>query len=102
MDELKPVSIDELKVISGKLGFDLETTIKDYQLTVLLYYLSSIKGVYFKGGTALNKIFLNHLRLSEDLDFTVTESVYKNPHFPPQGEPAYQHMKSLRPIPIRI
>lgn len=36
MDELKPVSIDELKVISGKLGFDLETTIKDYQLTVLL------------------------------------------------------------------
>lgn len=33
--------------------------------------------MYFKGGTALNKIFLNHLRLSEDLDFTVTESVYE-------------------------
>ena len=38
----------------------------------MLYLLKDIKGIYFKGGTALNKIFLAHERLSEDLDFTLT------------------------------
>lgn len=71
MDEIKPIPLEELKVISGKLGFDLETTIKDYYLTLLLFHLSKISGLYFKGGTALNKMLLNHARLSEDLDFTV-------------------------------
>lgn len=75
MDEIKPIPLEELKVISGKLGFDLETTIKDYYLTLLLFHLSKINGLYFKGGTALNKMLLNHARLSEDLDFTVKGSV---------------------------
>lgn len=33
--------------------------------------------MYFKGGTAINKILLNHIRLSEDLDFTITEPLDK-------------------------
>ncbi|MCD4760209.1 nucleotidyl transferase AbiEii/AbiGii toxin family protein [archaeon] len=73
----KIISIDELKVIAGEKGFDIETTIKDYYLTYILFLIKDIKGLYFKGGTALYKIFLNHLRLSEDLDFTATESIRK-------------------------
>ncbi len=71
------IELKELQVIAGENGFDLETIIKDYYLTLLLYNLSGIKGVYFKGGTALNKIYFNHIRLSEDLDFTVTGNIEK-------------------------
>ncbi len=77
MDQIKPISKEEFNILAAKLGFDLETTIKDYYLTVLLFHLSKVKGLHFKGGTALNKIFLGHPRLSEDIDFTVIGSVKK-------------------------
>ena len=48
---------------------------KDYLVTYLLYLLRDVEGIYFKGGTALNKIFLNYARLSEDLDFTLTKKL---------------------------
>lgn len=66
------ISLDELRVIAGEKGFGIATMEKDYLVTYLLFLIKDIKGIYFKGGTALNKIFLNHARLSEDLDFTVT------------------------------
>jgi len=71
------IHFNELKVIAGKTGFTIEILEKDYLVTYLLYLLKNIEGIYFKGGTALNKIFLNHVRLSEDLDFTVTVDVKK-------------------------
>jgi len=69
------ITLNELKVIAGDKNFNIKLIEKDYVLTQLLYLLKDIKGMYFKGGTALNKIFLNHARLSEDLDFTVTKKV---------------------------
>ena len=43
---------------------------KDYVLGWLLFGLSGAKGLTFKGGTALSKIYFPRLwRLSEDLDF---------------------------------
>jgi predicted nucleotidyltransferase component of viral defense system len=43
---------------------------KDYVLGWLLFGLSGVKGLIFKGGTALSKIYFPRLwRLSEDLDF---------------------------------
>lgn len=43
---------------------------KDYVLGWLLFGLSGVKGLTFKGGTALAKIYFPRLwRLSEDLDF---------------------------------
>lgn len=71
------IELKELQVIAGERGFDLATIAKDYYLTLLLYRLSGIKGLYFKGGTALNKIYLNHIRLSEDLDFTAKGNIKK-------------------------
>ena len=61
-----------LKIIAGTREFSIQLIEKDYLLTHLLYLIKDVKGIYFKGGTALNKIFLNHVRLSEDLDFTLT------------------------------
>ncbi len=42
---------------------------------MLLYLIKDVDGIYFKEGTALNKIFLNHARLSEDIDFSLTREV---------------------------
>ncbi len=66
---------DELRVIAGEKGFSFAILEKDYLVTYLLFLLKDVEGIYFKGGTALNKIFLNHARLSEDLDFTVTRDI---------------------------
>ncbi|MBI5253606.1 MAG: nucleotidyl transferase AbiEii/AbiGii toxin family protein, partial [Euryarchaeota archaeon] len=70
MVKIKIISENKLKYLAGEKGFNLIYLEKDYFLTLLLCFLSNIKGIYFKGGTALNKIFLNHTRLSEDLDFS--------------------------------
>ncbi len=69
------LSLDELKIIADEQGFSLPLIEKDYLITHLLFLLKKIEGIYFKGGTALNKIFLEHARLSEDIDFSITRSV---------------------------
>jgi predicted nucleotidyltransferase component of viral defense system len=66
------VTLDELRIIAGEKGFDIVLLEKDYLVTYLLYLLKDVKNIHFKGGTALNKILLNHQRLSEDIDFTLT------------------------------
>src|SRR3989344_4065939 len=71
------ITLDELKIIADDKKLDIVMIEKDYLLTYLLYLIKDVKGIYFKGGTALNKIFLNHERLSEDLDFTATDSIAK-------------------------
>lgn len=73
----KIISLDELQIISGKVKLDIERIIKDYYLIILLHRISKIDSLYFKGGTALYKIHLNNLRLSEDLDFTVSGNLNK-------------------------
>lgn len=71
--------ISEAKIsnIAIRTGFNTIFQEKDYFLTVLLYLIKDIDGIYFKGGTALNKIVFNHTRLSEDLDFTCTTGTKK-------------------------
>lgn len=71
------VTLDELRIIAGEQGFDIVLLEKDYLITYLLYLLKDVKNIYFKGGTALNKIFLNHQRLSEDIDFTLTGKLHE-------------------------
>ena len=72
MDKIKKISYEEIKEIAVESGFDLDMLLKDYYLTVILFIIQDVEGIYFKGGTALQKIFLNYARLSEDLDFTIT------------------------------
>ena len=72
MDEIKKISEDEFNEVAYKHPFNRVLLTKDYHITILLYLLRNIKGMYFKGGTALQKIFLNYSRISEDIDFTLT------------------------------
>lgn len=69
------ITLSELKIIADEKGFNINLIEKDYLITYLLYLLKDVKNIYFKGGTAINKILLNHARLSEDLDFTLTASI---------------------------
>lgn len=66
---------DKLRNIAGRTGFNLIYLEKDYFLTLLMQTLKDVKGIYLKGGTALNKIFLGHLRLSEDLDYAADRPI---------------------------
>lgn len=74
MDEIKRISSIEFNDIASRYNFVRNILIKDYYLTAILYALKDMEGIYFKGGTAINKIFLNHVRLSEDIDFTLTRN----------------------------
>jgi predicted nucleotidyltransferase component of viral defense system len=49
----------QLRYLAGEKGFNLIYLEKDYFLTMLLFYLKDIRGIVFKGGTALNKIYLD-------------------------------------------
>lgn len=75
MDEIKRIPNIEFEQILALHKFDQFKLTKDYFVTLLLYLIRDIDGIYFKGGTALNKIFLNHARLSEDIDFTLTRDI---------------------------
>ncbi len=74
MDKIKTISSIEFNVIASQKKFERKLLIKDYYITLILYLIRDVKGIYFKGGTALNKMFLNHARLSEDIDFSLTRN----------------------------
>ena len=63
---------DIIPVIAGKMKFRPTVVEKDYYLTVILNKIDELltDKIVFKGGTLLNKAYLNYHRLSEDLDFT--------------------------------
>jgi hypothetical protein len=75
MDEKKKITPEEFKDIAAGKRFNLRLLSKDYHITLALYLLKDVKNIYFKGGTALQKIFLDYSRLSEDIDFTVTKNL---------------------------
>lgn len=68
---------DIINYVADKQGFRPAIIEKDYHLTRILNavnrHLSS--DIIFKGGTLLNKVYLNYHRLSEDLDFSYSNDV---------------------------
>lgn len=68
---------DIINYVADKQGFRPAIIEKDYHLTRILnavnQHLSS--NIIFKGGTLLNKAYLNYHRLSEDLDFSYSSDV---------------------------
>lgn len=74
MDEIKRIPSLEFTAIAVEHPFDRSMLAKDYYLTLILYLIKNVSGIYFKGGTAINKILLNQPRLSEDIDFSLTRS----------------------------
>lgn len=75
MAAISKISRDQLIDIAKKKKFDDDLILKDFYVTAILYLLKDVEGIYFKGGTALQKIFLSYARLSEDVDYTVTRNI---------------------------
>lgn len=75
MDKIKAVNEDIINNLSGETGFSTKILLKDYYLTIILYLIKDVAGIYLKGGTALQKTFLNYSRMSEDIDFTLTKDI---------------------------
>ncbi len=75
MAEIQALSHKEFSNIASKLPFNEALLTKDYYLTIILYLIRDIGGIYFKGGTALQKILLNYSRLSEDIDLSLTRDI---------------------------
>lgn len=71
MDKIKELLIEEFEFIVSEKEFNRELLAKDYYITILLYLMKDIRGIYFKGGTALQKTILDYARISEDIDFTL-------------------------------
>ncbi|MFH1317013.1 MAG: nucleotidyl transferase AbiEii/AbiGii toxin family protein [Candidatus Woesearchaeota archaeon] len=72
---LKEITQNEFDEIIAVKGFDYDLMAKDYYITIILYLIKDIKGLYFKGGTALQKTVLDYARISEDIDFTLTRDL---------------------------
>src|SRR3989338_1865019 len=77
MAEIKKLTNEEFKDIASRLPFNAMVLAKDYYITAILYLIKDVEGICFKGGTALQKIYLNYSRLSEDVDFTLTKDIVK-------------------------
>ncbi len=77
MDEIKIITEKEFLDIVSRHPFSLAILTKDYYITALLYLIKDVKEIHFKGGTALQKTFLDNSRLSEDIDFSVTSDIPK-------------------------
>ena len=72
------VDLKELiRRLSAETKFSQILLEKDYHLTRILHKVSDkqIKDLVFKGGTCLNKCYLDLHRLSEDLDFTYNKDI---------------------------
>ena len=74
--KMETPDLDVCKVLAAKHGLPLQFIVKDFFLMDVLSQIAAAQGefgnIVFKGGTALNKIYLGGVqRFSEDLDFDV-------------------------------
>ena len=68
----------EIASMAHRLGLGDKTIEKDYVLTWTLLAVANSplrERLAFKGGTALKKIYIPDYRFSEDLDFTLLDSI---------------------------
>src|ERR1700677_2657675 len=59
---------------AAKTGFNARLIEKDYFCSIILRELQPLfdRGLVFKGGTSLSKVYAGFHRLSEDLDFAIS------------------------------
>lgn len=62
MDEIKKITQDRIKEIASNREFSEIVMTKDFYATAALFSLREIEGLYFKGGTALQKIYCYGLK----------------------------------------
>jgi predicted nucleotidyltransferase component of viral defense system len=87
----------EINAIAAKYKLKDTQVEKDYVLTWILFGISQnqllSKALVFKGGTALKKIYFQHYRFSEDLDFTLLDEKSSNEETLKEFEKVYSFVK---------
>lgn len=74
------LSMNDLRRISAKEDIPQATIEKDYAITVALNEIAKsglVTKIVFKGGTAIKKIYFEKARFSEDLDFSIINTLTK-------------------------
>lgn len=71
------IPIREIKEKARELSVPPSTIERDYAQNWLLSHLNPIK-MALKGGTGIRKVFIEHYRFSDDLDFTLLEPMDKD------------------------
>ena len=72
----RPLLRADLNRVAARQGVPTEVIEKDYVLSYLLAGLADVpelRGLKFKGGTALKKVYFGNYRFSEDLDFSAVD-----------------------------
>tara|TARA_R110002020_G_scaffold135568_3_gene302767 strand:+ start:7937 stop:8740 length:804 start_codon:yes stop_codon:yes gene_type:complete len=79
---------------------------KDYILSWILWGLANheqlAKALVFKGGTVLKKVYFEHYRFSEDLDFTLLDSEITNEQIFNWFKETFEEIKEEANIPLEI
>ena len=63
------MDMHELRRIAAREELSLNFVAKDEMMSILLAQLQGIDDIILKGGTAINRVYLNKKRFSEDADF---------------------------------
>lgn len=83
-----------------------QQTEKDYILSWILKGIASLeqlsKILVFKGGTVLKKIYLQHYRFLEDLDFTIINNELSNEQIFESFRETFEYIKDEANIPLEI
>jgi len=63
------MEIEELRKLAAKNGISLNYIAKDETLSKIITKLEGNDKLILKGGTAINRVYINNQRFSEDIDF---------------------------------
>lgn len=77
----RPLLRADLNRVAARHGVPTEVIEQDYVLSYLLAGLADVpelRGLKFKGGTALTKVYFGDYRFSEDLDFSAVNGRFVN------------------------
>ena len=79
------ITKEEIQEIASQKQLDLKIIEKDYVLIWILAGIHQHKDInntwIFKGGTCLKKCYFETYRFSEDLDFTILETINTNQNY---------------------
>ena len=62
------MDITELRRLAAKFELSLNYVAKDAMISRILFNLQNFDDIILKGGTAINRVYLNNKRFSEDID----------------------------------
>ncbi len=69
------MELDELRRLAAKTELSLNYLAKDEEISKILFLLQGTKNIILKGGTAVNRVYVNNQRFSEDIDFDIITSL---------------------------